>query len=63
MPWADNQPDPAVLAELYGPEHSNDPYDVVLAAMYARKRHLDLLIAMIEFERPEYSGADTGSVT
>lgn len=49
-------PDRNLLDTLYGPQPpvpSNDPFDVVLESMYARKRHLDLLIALIEMERPK----------
>ena len=51
MPWAEGQPDPNVLVQLYGAERSSDPLDIVLASMYARRRHLDLLIALVEVER------------
>jgi hypothetical protein len=43
-----NQPNPQVLARLYG---LPSPMDAALAALYARKTHLDSLIAALEAEQ------------
>jgi hypothetical protein len=49
-----NQPDPAVLARLYGATPT--AVDIVLQSLYARREHLDVLIALVECEQIMHSG-------
>lgn len=61
MPWDHGQPDQNLLMQLYGPQPSSDPYDVVLTALQARRKCLDGLILLLEMEGPKL--AETGDVT
>lgn len=47
-------PDPAVLEKLYGPPETRGAREalmVTLSWLYARRAHLDALIAMLEAEQ------------
>jgi hypothetical protein len=53
-----DQPDPVVLAHLYG----NQALETTLRALYARREHLNLLIALIQAEQTAFCPTDPGSV-
>lgn len=39
------------MRALYGPPRDNDPMNVTLRMLYARRAHIDLLISLISVER------------
>lgn len=44
-------PEPSLMRALYGPPRDNDPMNVTLRMLYARRAHIDLLISLISVER------------